>query len=94
MSNFYHHGEQLIEDNGPSAVKTVLGWIQKNPLKNPPETISEDNTHSCATVNRISTENVEQLLVVYCKHDFLKDLCDDKAEMSAPGGLCGHSVSP
>lgn len=78
------------EDNGPSAVKTALGWISKSPLKNSTETISEDNTRSCATVNRISIENVEQLLVVHCKHDFPEDVCGDKPDMAVPGGLHGH----
>lgn len=78
------------EDSGPSAVKAALGWILKSPLKNPTETISDDNTHSCATVNRISIENVEQLLVVHCKHDFSEEVCDDKHEMSVPGELHGQ----
>lgn len=81
------------EDNGPSAVKTALGWILKSPLKNSTETISEDNTRSCDTVNRISVKNVEQLLVAHCKHDFPEHVCDDKPEMSVPGGLQGHCCS-
>lgn len=80
------------EDNGPSAVKTTLGWIMKSPLRNPTETISEDNTRSCATVNRISIENVELVLVVHCKSDFPEDCCDDKLAISVPGGLHGHCL--
>lgn len=66
--------------DGPYAVRTALGWIVNGPLK--PHTDTENSEYSQATVNHISIESVEQLLVQQFNQDFPERLCDDKLEMS------------
>lgn len=65
--------------NGPYGVRTTLGWTVNGPLRDHTNTDSENCGYSQATVNRISVENVEQLLLQQYNQDFL---CDDKVEMS------------
>ncbi|KAI2661726.1 G2 and S phase-expressed protein 1 [Labeo rohita] len=68
--------------NGPYAVKTVLGWILNGPLREPVEESMYDNKQASVTVNRISIESVEQMLIQQYNHDFPERNCDDKAELS------------
>ncbi|KAI3359305.1 hypothetical protein L3Q82_002621 [Scortum barcoo] len=68
--------------NGPYAVRTVLGWTVNGPLRDNTNSDSVNCGYSQATVNRISVENVEQLLLQQYNHDFPERLCDDKVEMS------------
>lgn len=68
--------------NGPYAVKTILGWTVNGPLRAHTSADSENCKYSQATVNRISVENVEQLLLQQYNQDFPERLCDDKVEMS------------
>lgn len=69
-------------DNGPFAVRTALGWIVNGPFKDHTDTNSEDCGYPQVAVNRISVENVEQLLLQQFSQDFPERLCDDKLEMS------------
>lgn len=64
--------------DGPYAVKTLLGWVINGPLEATPTA----NTGECyaVTVNRISVEKLEKLLVQQYNHDF-NEVVDDK-EMS------------
>ncbi|KAI2661009.1 UvrABC system protein B [Labeo rohita] len=68
--------------NGPYAVKTALGWILNGPLREPVEESMYDNKQASVTVNRISIESVEQMLIQQYNHDFPERNCDDKAEVS------------
>ncbi|KAL0151450.1 hypothetical protein M9458_053236 [Cirrhinus mrigala] len=71
--------------NGPYAVKTVLGWVVNGPL------------HSCSstnetglisvTANRISMENLKDLLIRQYNHDFPEKDYDEKREMSVEDKL-------
>lgn len=56
--------------NGPYAVKTALGWILNSPLEEPTDTTVDDNAQSCAAVNSIAIESMEQLLIQQYNHDF------------------------
>ena len=69
-------------DNGPYAVKTALGWIVNGPLKEHKDTDTDNDTCTQVTVNRVSIENVEQLLVQQFNQDFPERGCDEKQEMS------------
>lgn len=68
------------QDDGPYAVKTVLGWMVCGPLKNE-NIISKDKT-AHYSVNRISVVEIEQLLVQQYNTDFPERHYDDKEEMS------------
>lgn len=65
-----------------NAVKTALGWTVNGPLRDHTNTDLENCWHSQATVNHISVENVEQLLLQQYNQDFPERLCDDKVEKS------------
>lgn len=79
--------------NGPYAVKTALGWILNGPLEDPTDTTVDDNAQSCAAVNRIAIESMEQLLIQQYNHDFPERNCDDKSEMSQEDHRFMDSVS-
>lgn len=53
------------QDNGPCAIRTVLGWVVNGPL-----TGSSGSPTPSATVNRISLHTLEQMLVSQYNHDF------------------------
>jgi len=57
------------QHNGPYAVKTALGWILNGPLREPEDSM-HDNAQTSVTVNRISLESVEQMLIQQYNHDF------------------------
>lgn len=61
------------QQNGPFAVKTVLGWMVCG---------AADNSSVHYKVNQISLTEIEQLLVQQYNTDFPEKHCDDKAEMS------------
>lgn len=79
--------------NGPYAVKTAPGWILNGPLRDPAEDSTHDLAHSSSTVNRISLESVEQMLIQQYNHDFPEKTCDDKAELSQMDHQFLESVS-
>lgn len=64
--------------DGPYAVKTLLGWVINGPLEATP-TVNTGECHA-VSVNRISVEKLEKLLVQQYNHDF-NEIVDDK-EMS------------
>ena len=65
-------------ENGPYAVKTLLGWVINGPLDD--SVMTDSNGRQNVTVNRISVAKLEDLLVQQYNHDFNETL-DDK-EMS------------
>ncbi len=64
-------------NNGPYAVKTVLGWI----VNGPKEEARKSGIQSY-TANRISVEKIEDLLVKQFNMDFPKCCYEDNSEMS------------
>ncbi|KAJ8362073.1 hypothetical protein AAFF_G00398230 [Aldrovandia affinis] len=68
------------QGNGPYAVKTQLGWVVNGPLSSCPTT-EEPGTRS-ATVNRISMENLKDMLVRQYNQDFPEKENEEKREMS------------
>lgn len=56
--------------NGPYAVKTALGWILNIPLREPGEEIMYDNKQTSVSVNTISIESMEQMLIQQYYQDF------------------------
>ena len=69
------------EDNGPYAVRTVLGWVINGPLRSEGCTTPSKSQLS-VSVNRISIANVENLLVQQFNHDFPEKASEEKHEMS------------
>ncbi|XP_024123270.2 uncharacterized protein LOC112143483 [Oryzias melastigma] len=68
-------------DNGPYAVRTVLGWVINGPLRDGNVNISSENDHP-VSVNRISIATVEDLLMQQFNHDFPEKASEEKQEMS------------
>ena len=50
------------QDNGPYAVRTLLGWVVNGPLKQG-GSYTQKNICPSVTANRISIDKVEQLLI-------------------------------
>lgn len=69
------------EDDGPYAVRTVLGWVINGPLKREGCTTPSESQLS-VSVNCISIANVENLLVQQFNHDFPEKASEEKHEMS------------
>lgn len=63
-------------DNGPYAIKTVLGWVVNGPLSG-----SGGTPVPSTTVNCISLQTLEQMLVSQYNHDFSEKAQEEK-EMS------------
>ena len=63
------------KEDGPYAVKTILGWTVNGPLKG-----NDKSRYTRVTANRISIGNLEELLLQQYSHDFSES--QDKAEMS------------
>ena len=63
-------------NDGPYAVRTLLGWVVNGPLKG---SGSDTGKNGCptVTVNRISIDKVEQLLITQYNQDFNERSCDD-----------------
>lgn len=67
------------QNNGPYAVKTILGWTVNGPLKELGDSGLEDSEQQQVTVNRISVQTVENLLIQqYNDFDFREHLCSEK----------------
>ncbi|XP_016522029.1 uncharacterized protein LOC107834739 [Poecilia formosa] len=64
------------QDNGPYAVRTVLGWVVNGPLDS-----NSTQEVSSVTVNRISLSKLDELLRSQYNHDFCEGPTD-KQEMS------------
>lgn len=69
------------QNDGPYAVKTVLGWMVCGPVKNDRMTSSTDET-THYSVNRMSVMEIEQLVVQQYNTDFPEHHYDDKEEIS------------
>ncbi|KAK0154050.1 hypothetical protein N1851_003872 [Merluccius polli] len=65
------------QGNGPYAVKTILGWVVNGPL-NP----AMEESGTSVSVNRISMENLRDLLVRQYNQDFPEKEYEEKREMS------------
>lgn len=68
-------------DNGPYAVRTILGWTVKRPLKGGSETV-EASTLTGITANRISVAKLEYLWQLQFKQDFPDAGQEEGIEMS------------
>lgn len=69
------------QGNGPYGVKTVLGWVVNGPLHS---CSSMDETGLMSvTANRISVENLKDLLIRQYNYDFPEKDYEEKREMSA-----------
>lgn len=64
-------------DNGPYAVRTILGWVINGPLKG-----KDFENEQSASVNRISMSEVETMCVQQFNHDFPERACEERHEMS------------
>ncbi|XP_014834503.1 PREDICTED: uncharacterized protein LOC106912190 [Poecilia mexicana] len=64
------------QNNGPYAVRTVLGWVVNGPLDS-----NSTQEVSSVSVNRISVSKLEELLKRQYDHDFCEE-STDKQEMS------------
>ena len=67
------------QENGPYAVKTLLGWVVNGPLH---ASTAMDKERPRALVNRISIVHLENLLKEQYAHDFPEKEYDEKREMS------------
>ena len=81
------------QNSGPYAVKTVLGWTVNGPLRECDDSGTEDVDQHQVTVNRISVETVEKLLIQQYNADFPEHRCSDKLEMSQEDKQFLSSVS-
>ena len=72
---------EVVHSNneGPYAVRTILGWVINGPVRGGNET-----EISCPTItaNRITIAHIEELLVKQYNHNFNEKSSDDKPEMS------------
>ncbi|XP_035980606.1 uncharacterized protein LOC118556656 isoform X5 [Fundulus heteroclitus] len=64
------------EDNGPYAVRTVLGWVINGPMQRP-----RYDGNTVVSANRISVASLEELLMQQYKHDFYESQ-EERLEMS------------
>lgn len=62
--------------DGPYAIRTVLGWVVNGPLSG-----NSDASLSSATVNHISLQRLEDMLVSQYNHDFSEKAAEER-EMS------------
>ena len=68
-------------DNGPYAVRTILGWTVNGPLRGGSD-IMETNTLTGITANRISVAKLEELWQLQFKQDFPDAGQNEDIEMS------------
>lgn len=68
------------QNNGPYAVETVLGWTVNGPFREHYGSGAEEQHQ--VTVNCISVDTVERLLLQQYNADFPEHLCSDELEMS------------
>lgn len=69
------------QGDGPSAIKTLLGWVINGSCGDWKGKHDDDNSHF-ATVKRVSVECLELLLEKQYEHNFNEKTAEDKAEMS------------
>lgn len=67
------------QDEGPYAVRTRVGWVINGPLRG--ESKSKIGC-SVVTANRISVENLENMLIQQYNHDFNEKVSYEQVEMS------------
>ena len=67
------------QGNGPYAVKTLLGWVVSGPLNT--SAMEKDGTPS-VTVNRVSMQELKDLLIHQYNNDFPEKDYEEKLEMS------------
>lgn len=67
------------KDEGPYAVRTRVGWVINGPLRG--ESKSKIGC-SVVTANRISVENLENMLIQQYNHDFNEKMSHEQVEMS------------
>lgn len=72
------------QNDGPYAVKTILGWVVNGPLNSCPA-VDRCGKRS-VTANRISLENIKNLLIRQYNNDFPEKEYDKKKEMSVEDG--------
>lgn len=70
------------QNNGPYAVKTVLGWTENVPLKRLKRSGISCNDKLQRTVNRISVVKLDELWKQQFKNDFPESALDDMVGMS------------
>lgn len=68
------------QENGPYAIKTLLGWVVSGPLNSC--SAMEKCGITSITVNRISMENLKDLLIRQYNNDFPERDYEEKLEMS------------
>ncbi|KAK0143396.1 hypothetical protein N1851_018466 [Merluccius polli] len=68
------------QNDGPYAVKTLLGWVVNGPLNSCPA--MDRCGKPSVTVNRISLENITNLLIRQYNNDFPEKEREEKREMS------------
>ena len=91
------------QSNGSYAVKTLLGWVVNGPLKS---SSAMDRHGKSMTVNRISMDNLKDLLLRQYNQEFPEKESEEKKELScedrrfmelAQGSKvdkCGHYILP
>lgn len=67
------------QGQGPFALKTIFGWLVHGPIS---DTAMKQDGTTRVTTNRISLENVKQLLISQYNHDFPEKEYDEKLELS------------
>ncbi len=67
------------QDDGPYAVKTLLGWVVNGPLRGGQMT---GNAETSVYVNRISVANLEKLLISQYNQEFIEVTSEEKKELS------------
>ncbi len=67
------------QDDGPYAVKTLLGWVVNGPLRRGQTT---GNAETYVYVNRISVANLERLLISQYNQEFSEVTSEEKKELS------------
>ncbi|XP_060799417.1 uncharacterized protein LOC132901020 [Neoarius graeffei] len=64
------------QNGGPYAVRTLLGWVVNGPFR------STAGIRTSVTVNRISVEGLEKLIISQYNQDFQENASEEKTEMS------------
>ena len=67
------------QGNGPYAVKTLLGWVVNGPLNSCSAT--EETGSTSVTVNRISMDNIKDLLINQYNNDFPEKDYEEKRDV-------------
>lgn len=68
------------QDDGPYAVKTLLGWVVNGPLGG--FTAADDAGRQKVMANRISIASLEEFLMQQYNHDFSEKHYEERSEMS------------